>query len=462
MKHKTLLAVALAHFAAFKANTADLTIEKRDDGAIAKLTETVEAIGKAFGEYKKTNDALLQAKADGKATSDLEAKLSKMDEQFTLLHDHKARMETMETRLARIQTIGAGSDGKQEIKEAVEYRNAWMSWMRKGQQDRDLEQKLLAAGKALEARDAADGREVRATQVITTTNSAGGYAIPKEIEQTIARLTIDISPIRQISTVRQIGTTDYNEIFDIGGTGFEWVGENATRNQTNTSDLANIKPTIGTISAKPQATEESMDDLFFDVAAWLATCVAEAHAAGEGAAFVSGNGTNKPTGFLAGPAPVATADSSRAFGTLQYIASGQAAAMPTSADVFIDMVYAIRARYRTNARWVVSKAVLAAMRKYKDTTGQYLWQPSLSAGQPQTFMGYPITEAEDMPAVAANAFPVAFGDFKEGYLIVDRVGVRVTRDEITTPGQVKFYVRKRVGGILRNTQALKVLKIAVS
>ncbi len=460
MKTAKLLMLAAAHFAAFQSNVAGVTYEKRD--AEDPLAEAITKIGTAFEEYKKTNDQLLEAKAAGKSVTDLEAKLAKMDEQFALLHDQKTRLETLETRLARIQTLGTGSDGKQEIKEAVEYRNAWMNWMRKGQSDRDMEQKLAAAGKALEARDAADGREVRATQVITSTNSAGGYAIPKEIEATIARLTVDISPIRQIATVRPIGTIDYNEIFDIGGTGFEWVGENATRNQTNTSDLANIKPTMGTISAKPQATEESMDDLFFDVASWLSTCVAEAHASGEGAAFVSGNGTNKPTGFLAGPTPVATVDSSRAFGTLQYIPSLQAAAMPTSADTFLDLVYSIRARYRTNARWVVSKAVLASMRKYKDTTNQYLWQPSLSAGQPQTFMGYPITEAEDMPAVAANAFPVAFGDFKEGYLIVDRVGVRVTRDEITTPGQVKFYVRKRVGGILRNTQAIKLLKIATS
>lgn len=461
MKTAKLLLLAAAHFAAFQSNIAAAgTYEKRDEEN--PLAAAIEQIGTAFNEYKKTNDQLLEAKAAGKSVTDLEAKLAKMDEQFALLHDHKSRLETMETRLARIQTLAGGGDGKQEIKEAVDYRNAWMDWMRKGQRDRDLEQKLLVAGRALENRDAADGREVRATQVITTTNSAGGYAIPKEIESTIARLTVDISPIRQIATVRPIGTTDYNEIFDIGGTGYEWLGENATRNQTNTSDLANIKPTMGTLSAKPQATEESMDDLFFNVETWLAACVAEAHAQGEGAAFVAGNGTNKPTGFLAGPTPVVTADTSRAFGTLQYVPSLNASTMPTSADTFLDIIYSVRARYRANARWVVSKAVLAVMRKYKDTTGQYLWQPSLSAGQPQLFAGYPITEAEDMPAVAANSFPVAFGDFKEGYLIVDRVGVRVTRDEITTPGQVKFYVRKRVGGILRNTQAIKLLKISAT
>jgi HK97 family phage major capsid protein len=130
--------------------------------------------------------------------------------------------------------------------------------------------------------------------------------------------------------------------------------------------------------------------------------------------------------------------------------------------VFIDMIYALRARYRTNARWVTSKAVLSGLRKYKDTTNQYLWQPSLSANQPETFLGYGIVEAEDMPAVGAGNFPLAFGDFREGYLIVDRVGMRMTRDEITLPGFVTWYIRKRVGGRLRNTEAIKLLRISAT
>ena len=273
---------------------------------------------------------------------------------------------------------------------------------------------------------------------------------------------MDISPIRQIATVRTVGSPDYKELFDVNGAGFEWLGETDTRNQTNTPDLAEVAPTFGMASAKPQASEESLDDLFFDVESWLVSSAAEAIAQGEGVAFISGNGTKKPTGFLAGPTPVTTADSARAFGTLQYIASGQAAALPTSTDLFYDLVYSLRARYRNNAQWVTSKLVLAALRKYKDTTGQYLWQPALTAGQPATFMGYGITEAEDMPAVGAGAFPLAFGDFKEGYLIADRVGMRITRDEITAPGFVKFYVRKRVGAKLRNTQSIKLLKVAVA
>ena len=459
-KANTLLAVMAAHMAAFTAKAQAVgAYEKREDPSVKSVADALDKIATAFDEYKKTNDARIEAVKSGASTEAFDAKLAKIDAHIDSLGEMKSKLEKIETRLSR---PGALDGGRQEgeSKEAVEYRHAFLDWMR-APNDHERQQKTAAAAKQLEAKNR-DGRETRATQTVTSTGSAGGFALPEIIERQIARLSVDISPIRQIATVRTVGSPDYKELFDINGAGFEWLGETDTRNQTNTPDLAEVAPTFGMASAKPQASEESLDDLFFDVESWLVSSAAEAIAQGEGVAFISGNGTKKPTGFLAGPAPVTTADSSRAFGTLQYIASGQAAALPTSTDLFYDLVYSLRARYRNNAQWVTSKLVLAALRKYKDTTGQYLWQPALTAGQPATFMGYGITEAEDMPAVGAGAFSLAFGDFKEGYLIADRVGMRITRDEITTPGFVKFYVRKRVGGKLRNTQAIKLLKIAVS
>lgn len=456
---KTILAVMAIHVAAFQAKAlAAGMYEKREEPSIKSVADALDKIATAFDEYKKTNDARIEAIKAGKGTAELDAKLARMDEHIDALNEAKSRLEKVETKLARPGALdGRRQEG--ESQESAEYRSAFLDWMR-APGDHERQQKAAAAAKALEAKS--NTPERKATQVVTSTGSAGGFALPEIIERQIARLSVDISPIRQIATVRTVGSPDYKELFDINGAGFEWLGEGDTRNQTNTPDLAEVAPTFGMASAKPQASEESLDDLFFDVEGWLISSAAEAIAQGEGAAFVSGNGTKKPTGFLAGPTPVTTVDASRAFGTLQYIASGQAAAMPTSADVFYDLVYSLRARYRNNARWVTNKLVLAAMRKYKDTSNQYLWQPALTAGQPATFMGYGITEAEDMPAVAANAFPLAFGDFREGYLIADRVGMRITRDEITTPGFVKFYVRKRVGGKLRNTQAIKLLKIAAS
>lgn len=458
LKH-SVLALMAVHFAAFQQKASALAAyEKREEPSIKSVADALDKIANTFDEYKKVNDQRLEAIKKGAATGDLDAKLAKMDEHIAGLSEAKSRLEKLEAKLARPGVLTA--DGEQrESAEQLAYKQAFYAWVR-NPNDPERRTALQQSAKAMEQRNAQ--LESRATQTVTSTTTAGGFALPEQIERAIARLSVDISPIRAISTVRTVGTPDYKELFDVNGAAFEWLGEAGTRNQTNTPDLAEVAPTFGMASAKPQASEESLDDLFFDVESWLIASAAETIAQGEGAAFVSGNGTNKPTGFLAGPTPVATTDASRAFGTLQYVASGGASAMPTSADTFFDLVYSLRARYRANARWVSSKLVLAALRKYKDTTNQYLWQPSVVAGQPETFMGYPITEAEDMPAVAANAFPLAFGDFKEGYLIADRVGMRMTRDEITTPGFVKFYVRKRVGGKLRNTQAIKLLKIAIS
>jgi HK97 family phage major capsid protein len=458
----SLAATMAAHFAAFEAKATVLPYEKREEPTLRSVTEAIDKINTAFSEYKKTNDERIEAVKSGKSTVDFDAKLAKMDEALTSLSEQKGRLEKVETKLARPGAFSGGSNGEQrESQEETEYKEAFFDWAR-APKDYECEQRMNQAYKAMESKSAANGRQKRSAQVVGSNNAAGGYALPKIIENTIARLSVDISPIRQLATVRQVGTTDYHELFDVGGAGFEWVGEGDTRNQTNTPDLQEVAPTFGMASAKPQASEESLDDLFFNVDDWLTSSVTESMTAGEGAAFILGNGVKKPTGILGGPAPLATVDGARAFGTLQYIASGQAAALPANTDTFYDLIYSLRARYRNNARWLTSKLVLAALRKYKDSTGQYLWQPTLTAAQPDTFMGYGITEAEDMPIVAANSFPLAFGDFKEGYLICDRVGMRMTRDEITTPGFVKFYVRKRVGGKLRNTQAIKLLKVAAS
>lgn len=443
--------------------------EKREDATVGDLLKKLGEINTTFDEYKKTNEARLKAIEEGRSTGDMDAKLAKMDQALDKLQEEKGQIEKLITKASR-PGIAHGDREQRESAEAVAHRNAFFDWVRQpgNPELRDAlyrSEKELKKAQALQHKARGDdgtGWEERATQTVTSTGAAGGFALPEQVERQIARLALDITPMRELATVRTVGTSDYKELFDTNGAAFEWVGETDPRNQTNTPDLAECAPSFGMGSAKPQASEESLDDLFYDVEGWLVNAAGEAIGQGEGAAFVSGNGTKKPTGFLAGPAPVGTADGARAFGTLQYIASAQASAMPASPDVMYDIVYSLRARYRRNAVWMANKLVVSSLRKYKDTTGQYLWQPAVAAGQPDIFMGYRVVEGEDMPVVAANAFPLAFGDFKEGYLIADRVGMRITRDEITSPGFVKFYVRRRVGGKLRNTQAIKLLKIAAS
>lgn len=434
--------------------------ERREAPDMTKLANTIEQIGRGFEEYKTANDQALAEARKGGVTPETRAKLDKLDAELDRLGELKGEVEKLLTRAAR--PSGGGSDGGFVSQEAEEHKKAFSAWMR-NPRDAEREQRLRAAERALAARaNSANPLEARAAQVVTSTGSAGGFALPEEIERTIARLSVDTSPIRQIATVRTVSTPDYKELFDVNGASFEWVGETGTRNQTTTPDLAEVAPTFGMASCRPRASEESLDDLFFDVEGWLGVSAGEALGQGEGVAFISGNGTNRPTGILAGPTPVLTADATRAFGTLQCIVSGQASALPTTLDRFIDMITALRARYRTNARWLTSRGVVGELRKYKDSDGRYIWQPSLQAGQPDMFMGYPITEAEDMPAVGAGAFPIAFGDFREGYLICDRVGLRVTRDDITVPGFVQWYIRRRVGGRLRNTQAIKLMRISAT
>lgn len=443
------------------------TYERRDAPSIK---DAIEKINTAFEEFKKTNDARIEAIQKGLGTAELDAKLAKIEQTIDGLSEMKTQLEKLQTQLAR-----PGIDAQQKSGESVEsaqYRSAFVSWMRNPADPElrtALQQRARELKKAQTQTQGDDDWDTRSVQTVTSAGAAGGFAVPEVIERQIERLTLDISPIRQIATVRTVGSSDYKELFDIGGAGFGWVGETDARAKTNTPDLAEVAPTFGMAAAYPYASEESLDDLFFDVENWLISSASEAIAYGEGKSFVQGTGLKQPTGFLTGPVPLSTPDATRAFGTLQYVASGSLTAAQVAAGVIVssndllyDLVYGLRARYRSNARWVCNRIVVSALRKIKDTTGQYLWQSALAAGQPATFMGYPITEAEDMPAIVLNAFPLAFGDFKSGYLIADRVGMRITRDDVTTPGFVKYYVRKRVGGKLRNTEAIKLLKIAAA
>lgn len=204
-----------------------------------------------------------------------------------------------------------------------------------------------------------------------------------------------------------------------------------------------------------------LDDAAFDVEGWLASEIAAEFARAEGAAFVAGNGTNKPKGFLAAP-NAATADGARAFGTLQFLTTGVNGNFPASnpQDKLIDLVQTLRAPYRQGAVFVMNSATAARIRKFKTTDGAFIWQPGLVGGQPDTLLGYPVIEAEDMPDVATDSLSIAFGNFKAGYLIAERGETQVLRDPFTNKPFVHFYATRRVGGQVMNSEAIKVLKFS--
>ena len=294
-----------------------------------------------------------------------------------------------------------------------------------------------------------------------SSNPDGGYTVPLEIERTIDRVLAKASPIRSIATVRQIGSSVYRKPITTAGAASGWVGETGAVSQTGTPTLAAIDFPAMELYAMPAATQTLLDDSQVDIEQWLADEVQIVFAEQEGAAFVNGDGSNKPTGFLQ---YTTVADASWSWGNLGYIASGAAGAFASSnpSDALMDLAYAPKQGYRANGRFVMNRKTEAAIRKFKDTTGNYVWQPGDAAGQPATIFGYPVTEVEDMPDIAANSLSIAFGDFSRGYLVVDRVGVRVLRDPYSAKPYVLFYTTKRVGGGVQNFEAIKLMKFAVS
>ncbi len=304
------------------------------------------------------------------------------------------------------------------------------------------------------------GLEVKAMSGVTDT--AGGYAVPDEIDGEIDKLLTAISPIRQIAQVVKVGSAGYRKLVTKGGTPSGWVSEDAGRPETATPDFLEIAPPFGELYANPAASQAMLDDAAFDVEAWLAIEIANEFARAEGQAFVSGSGVSRPKGFLSQPTS-AQGDAARPFGTLQYVSSGAAGAFAAAnpQDRLVDLVQSLRPPYRQGAVFVMNSATASVIRKFKTSDGAFLWQPGLVAGQPDTLLGYPVVEAEDMPDIAAASLSIAFGNFKAGYLIAERTETQILRDPYTHKPFVHFYATKRVGGQVVNSEAIKLMRFAL-
>jgi HK97 family phage major capsid protein len=295
----------------------------------------------------------------------------------------------------------------------------------------------------------------------SSSDAIGGYAVPEEIDRVIDETLKSISPIRSVANVVKVGSAGYRKLIASGGTPSGWVAYEAARPETATPTFSEIVPAAGELYANPAASQQMLDDLMFDVEAWLAHEIATEFARAEGAAFVGGSGTNQPLGFLNSPNSTAL-DSVRPLGTLQFIGTGNAGAFPASnpADKLIDLVQSLRSPYRQGAVFVMNSSTAAAIRKFKTADGAFMFQPSLAAGQPATLLGYPLIEAEDMPDIAAGSLSIAFGNFKAGYVIAERKATTILRDPYTHKPYVHFYATKRVGGQVVNSESIKLLKFA--
>jgi HK97 family phage major capsid protein len=301
--------------------------------------------------------------------------------------------------------------------------------------------------------------EVKAMSV--GSNPDGGYVAPPEMEREIGRRLSVVSPIRSLAGVREISATVYKKPFMTAGPATGWVGETDARPQTATPTIAELTFPAMELYAMPAATATLLEDAAVNIEEWLAGEVEQVFAEQEGLAFVTGDGVNKPKGFLA---YTTVANGSWSWGNIGYVATGAAGAFPASnpSDVLIDLIYALRPGYRQNATFVMNRKTQSTVRKFKDTTGNYLWQPPATADGRASLIGFPLADAEDMPDVAADSLSIAFGDFRRGYLVVDRQGVRVLRDPFMSKPYVLFYTTKRVGGGVQDFDAIKLLKFAVS
>ena len=397
------------------------------------LPEAFDEFMASFESFKQTNDDRLgqierRMSADVVTSEKVERISRAMDEQ-------KRAIDGMVLKRARPAPASDWSAGPSEHKQAFD------AYMRSGDDRplRSLDAKAMSYGSAQD----------------------GGYLVPEETEAEIGRRLSTLSPIRSIATVRQVSGAVLKKPFSSSGPAVGWVGETAARPQTASSTLDELQFPTAELYAMPAATAALLDDAVVDLDQWISGEVEAAFAEQEGVAFVTGDGANKPRGFLD---YTQVADASWAWGKLGYVPTGVSGALPAQdpSDVLIDTIYALKAGYRQNASWVMNRKTQASIRKLKDGDGNYMWQPPASPGSRAMLMGFPLVEAEDMPDIAADATPIAFGDFRRGYLVVDRTGVRVLRDPSSAKPYVLFYTTKRVGGGVQDFNAIKLLKFGTA
>lgn len=307
------------------------------------------------------------------------------------------------------------------------------------------------------------GRSGLRAAMSTDSNPDGGYLVPQTVEQNISRLARDANALRQLASNVTIEGNSYVKTVSLNGPNATWVSEREARSQTNGMQLAQLEFFIHELQAMPALTQTLIDDARVDIAAELSGEIVTAFSEKENVAFVSGDGVKKPRGILSYDT---VANGSWAWGKLGFIKSGEASGFIAStttaspADCLLDVIYGTKAAYRANAAWLMNSATASVVRKFKDPDGRFVWQDSIVAGQPATLLGYPVVVDEQMPAIAGGNFPIAFGDFRRGYVIVDRIGIRVLRDPYTSKPYVLFYTTKRVGGGVQDFAAIKLLKIA--
>ncbi|MEO0400747.1 MAG: phage major capsid protein [Pseudomonadota bacterium] len=305
--------------------------------------------------------------------------------------------------------------------------------------------------------DGLRGLELDGKSLSTAVNSDGGYLVDPATSETVKSVLNATASIRSIASVVNVEATSYDVLVDHGDIGTGWATETASVSETDTPQIDRITIPLHELSALPKASQRLLDDAAFDIEGWLAGRIADKFARAEAASFVSGDGIDKPKGFLA---HTSVDNDVWTWGNLGYVPTGVDG--DVTAESIIDVVYALGAEYRANASFVMNSKTAGLVRKLKDNDGRFLWTDGLAAGQPAVLMGYPVLIAEDMPDAGTGADAIAFGDFAAGYTVAERPDLRVLRDPFSAKPHVLFYATKRVGGDVSDFAAIKLLKFATA
>jgi HK97 family phage major capsid protein len=403
---------------------------------LLEIKGAAEELARSFEAFKESNDErLMQLEKKGGDVL-LDEKLDRINAEVTKLQDKVSGFSTALRRPSGSKDIG--------VPEASEHKQAFLRYVTKG------------------AEGGLSQLESKAMSVISDPD--GGYAVPTEISERIVSRQFDTTPMRQLATVMHVNSDAIEMLRDTNDAEALWLGELDSRADTEPGQFGRVRISVFELHAQPKATQKLLDDAHLNVEDWLTNKIANRFSRRENAAFVNGDGVTMPRGF-ATYATAATGDDSRAWGTFEHVPTGAAGAFAASnpSDALISLLHKLRAGYLPKASWLMPRGVADAIRKFKEsTTNAYIWQPGLQAGQPASLLGYPVYLGEDMPAIGANSLSVAFGNFAEGYTIVDRIGLRILRDPFTAAPFVKFRCSKRVGGDVTNFEAIKLLKFAVA
>ncbi len=361
--------------------------------------------------------------------NDINAKFQKQDEKLTMFE----RKSITAARPALSTTAGVDAP----------HQKAFLAYLRSGDDD------------------GLRGLELEGKAMSTAVSADGGFLVDPETVETIKGVLFGTSSLRAVANVVNVEATSYDVLVDHTEMGAGWATEAGPATETGTAQFDRITIPLHELSALPKASQRLLDDSAFDIEGWLAKRIAEKFSRAEAAAFVGGDGVDKPTGFLT---HTVVADSRWTWSNLGYIPTGADGDFLAGApsDAIVDLVYALGAEYRANASFVMNSKTAGAVRKMKDADGRFLWSDGLAAGEPARLMGYPVLIAEDMPDIASDAHAIAFGDFSAGYTIAERPDLRVLRDPFSAKPHVLFYATKRVGGDVSDFAAIKLLKFAIN